>query len=329
MLQQTQVRTVIHYFNRFIDRFPTINMLANASLDEVLELWAGLGYYRRARLLHSAARQVEADFNGQLPDQLDELISLPGIGRSTAGAILALGFDRHGVILDGNVQRVLARFHAVDGEIGRASVLRRLWSLAESHTPISQCANYTQAIMDLGATICTNTNITCCACPVQEACIACRTDSVTTYPMRARRTSPRREELDLLAVIDPQGRCLLQRQQESDLWGGLWLPLRLDSTTDPFDMLDSLGLKAISESTYRQLPSFTHTLSHIRFTVKPHVVRISESASSKVERQGLIWFDIHESPAIGLARLTQTVLELIQLEAEDASTQDFLTSKGR
>jgi len=172
MLQQTQVATVIPYFKRFIKAYPTLKKLANAPLDDVLALWAGLGYYARARNLHKTAQCLMSDFHGKFPDDLDTLQSLPGIGRSTAGAILAMGFEKRATILDGNVKRVLTRYHAIEGWPDDRVIQKELWAIAEKLTPHKHIAAYTQAIMDLGATLCTRTQPQCTACPFKRSCQA-------------------------------------------------------------------------------------------------------------------------------------------------------------
>ena len=192
MLQQTQVTTVIPYFERFMRRFPGIDELASAPLDSVLECWTGLGYYARARNLHKAAECIVANYGGDLPSGQDELEALPGIGRSTAGAIRALAFHQHAVILDGNVKRVLARYHAVSGWPGAAAVAYRLWALAEGHTPENRIANYTQAIMDLGSQLCTRSRPDCVSCPLRRDCQAHAQNDPESYPGR----KPRKEKLE-------------------------------------------------------------------------------------------------------------------------------------
>ena len=311
MLQQTQAQTVIPYFTRFTSKLPTVNSLAEAPLDDVLSLWTGLGYYRRARLLHKAAQKVAREHNAQVPNSLDKLVELPGVGRSTAGAILSSGFDQPGVILDGNVKRVLARFHAVDGEIRRAAVLNQLWALAEAHTPDVRNAEYAQAIMDLGATCCTKSTPSCSQCPVRSRCEALHVDKVAQYPNPNRRTSVRNETLRLLLIVDAQGRSLLQRQSQDGLWGGLWLPLRIEGNTRIPEMLIQLGIDTVQNRREEALAPFIHTLSHIRFEVTAQVVYLAEEASFDSSRDDLVWFDIDESPSLGLSKLTLALLDKV------------------
>ena len=222
MLQQTQVATVIPYYERFLQRFPTLPELAAAALDDVLAQWAGLGYYARARNLHRAARLVAERFAGELPTTLDELIALPGIGRSTAGAILSLSQGQRHAILDGNVKRVLARYHAVEGWPGLPAVQAELWRLAEAHTPQARVAAYTQAIMDLGATLCMRARPACTVCPLAADCAACRTGTQAKYPgARPKRARPQRRAAAVV-VLDEAGGVLLERRPERGVWGGLY-----------------------------------------------------------------------------------------------------------
>ncbi len=222
MLQQTRVETVIPYFERFVRRFPDIPSLARAPLDDVLHLWTGLGYYARARNLHRTAQLVTEQWDGELPANLDALQTLPGIGRSTAGAILAMAWQRRAPILDGNVKRVLARHSAIAGWPGEAAVAKRLWARAEQLTPTTRVADYTQAIMDLGATRCTRTRPQCVRCPVAADCRALRAGEVTAYPGRKPNTpTPVRQTLWLI-LRDPDGKVLLERRPPQGIWGGLW-----------------------------------------------------------------------------------------------------------
>ena len=221
MLQQTQVATVIPYFQRFIERFPDVATLAGARLDDVLAHWSGLGYYARARNLHKAGAEVRDRHDGELPRALESLTALPGIGRSTAAAILALAWNESHAILDGNVKRVLARYHAVSGWPGKAEVLARLWSLAEQHTPAERAAEYTQAIMDLGATLCTRTKPRCGECPVAAHCGALAAGTVAELPTpRPKHAKPRRS-VTVVLIHTGHGDLLLERRPPAGIWGGL------------------------------------------------------------------------------------------------------------
>lgn len=221
MLQQTQVVTVIPYFNTFIKRFPTIISLAMASIDDVLHLWSGLGYYSRARNLHKTARLIRDEFKGIFPKQIDDLMSLPGIGRTTAGAILALSMEKPYPILDGNVKRVLCRFHAIEKWPGEKHTEKQLWLLSESYTPVKDVAAYTQAIMDLGATICTRRQPLCGACPVSEECVARQRGIENELPTRKLKKSLPVKETIFAMIENKSGAFLLERRPPVGIWGGI------------------------------------------------------------------------------------------------------------
>ena len=296
MLQQTQVATVLPYFARFMARFPDVGALAEASLDEVLHLWSGLGYYARARNLHRAARYIRDALGGCFPVQRAALEQLPGIGRSTAAAILALSRDERHAILDGNAKRVLARYFAIDGDPGSAATLARLWERAEYCTPLADVAAYTQAIMDLGATLCTRTRPRCAACPLAEGCAARRTGRVHELPGRRRaRARPAREAYLLLAV-SAAGHVLLERRPPQGIWGGLWCPpqfatgaeargfipqaLALAATATPRSSLQSPASIARERDAVRRmqleatpLAPLQHAFTHFDLTLHPLVIR--------------------------------------------------------
>ena len=316
MLQQTQVQTVIPYFDRFMSSLPNVSSLAKATIDEVLSLWTGLGYYRRARLLHKAAIQIVKEHDGRVPNSIEALINLPGIGRSTAGAILSSGFNQPGVILDGNVKRVLTRFHAVEGELRRAAVQNQLWTLAETHTPAARNDEYAQAIMDLGATCCTKKVPNCSHCPVHTQCVAFSTNEVDQFPNTGKRKSARDETLHLLLIIDAEGRSLLQQQPMDGLWGGLWLPIRVDGLSRPTGLLARLGIWDGNIRHEATLATFTHTLSHIRFKVQTRAIYLSTIPDSIPSRHDLVWFDTGSSQTMGLSRLTLALLEKAENERE-------------
>lgn len=222
MLQQTQVRVVVPYFERFVAALPDVGALAAANLDEVLALWSGLGYYARGRNLHTAARICVERHGGQLPRDVDALMALPGIGRSTAGAILAQTWGERVPILDGNVKRVLARYHGVDGWPGLPKVEKQLWAAAYAHLPDARLADYTQAQMDFGATLCTRFDPACMVCPLQNGCIALREGRVVELPTpKPGKPLPERKTLVLLAR-DHESRVLMQRRPATGVWAALW-----------------------------------------------------------------------------------------------------------
>ena len=292
MLQQTRVAAVIPYFERFTARFPDVGSLAAAEADEVLELWSGLGYYARGRNLHAAARAIAAEHGGRFPDAFEDLAALPGIGRSTAGAILALAFGRRYPILDGNAKRVLARYHAVAGWPGEPAVERRLWTLAEQHTPGRRVGHYTQAVMDLGATLCTRTRPTCLLCPVARGCRALAAGDPTGFPApRPKRPWPTRETL-LVVMRDPRGRVLVERRPPAGVWGGLWSFPEASAALDPRDAADSCARpRGLKPGSVRALAPLEHGFTHFRLRAVPVVVSVEPSPDGVADDGGARWLE--------------------------------------
>jgi len=299
MLQQTQVGTVIPYYLRFMQRFPDVAALAAADQDQVLHYWSGLGYYARARHLHAAAQQLVAVSDGLFPDTLDAVMALPGVGRSTAGAILSLACAQRHPILDGNAKRVLARFHAVDGWPGQAAVQARLWQLAGTHTPHARVAHYTQAIMDLGATLCTRGRPNCAQCPVQAGCAAHGSGRQADFPApRPARTLPVRT-VTLLLLGNQAGELLLERRPPSGIWGGLWSFPELDADTDIVDWCARrLG---ISVQHTEHWPVMRHTFSHFHLDITP-VLAQADVPAGRIMDEGLrVWYNPGQADERGLA----------------------------
>ncbi len=310
MLQQTQVVTVIPYFQRFMARFPTLADLAAAPLDEVLALWSGLGYYARARNLHACARRVVAEHGGELPRNLEALMALPGIGRSTAGAILAQAHGLPHPILDGNVKRVLARLHALSGWPGKAAVERHLWALAETYTPRERVADYTQAIMDLGATVCTRARPRCDVCPLAGGCAARRAGTPTAFPeARPRQRQPQRQAR-WLVVEDGDGRILLQRRPESGLWGGLWTPPEVPDGEDAGEW--SARVLGLRLGEIRALPTINHAFTHFRLRIHPLRALLEEGAEAVMEPTETLWYKSGPNDTVGLPRPVRTLLTAIE-----------------
>lgn len=274
MLQQTQVTTVIPYYKRFMARFPDVEKLAAATQDDVLHLWTGLGYYARARNLLKTARLVIAEHHGDFPRDVTALMQLPGMGRSTAGAIAAIAMGIRAPILDGNVKRVLGRLHAITGWPGEAGVARQLWSLAETYTPQQRLGDYTQAIMDLGATLCTRSAPKCSHCPLRKACLALHTDDPERFPGRKPRTvRPVKSTLFILAT-DAQQRVALIKRPGSGLWGGLWCFPEAANENQVTDRLTALGLSA--QGSGQWLPAFRHSFTHFHLEIRPVRVRVTQ-----------------------------------------------------
>jgi A/G-specific adenine glycosylase len=315
MLQQTQVATVIRYYTRFLARFPEVRSVADAPVDEVLHLWSGLGYYARARNLHRAAVHIRDAHHGSFPTRFEELAALPGIGRSTAGAILALSQGARFPILDGNARRVLARYFAVTGARGARTGEKRLWQLAERCTPQARVAEYTQAIMDLGATVCVRRRPLCRRCPLAAGCVAHRTgrQHVLPAPRRAA-VRPARGAFMVVALAE-SGRVLLERRPESGVWGGLWcLPEFATATAAAAFIRNSLGLRC--RAPYALAP-LEHAFTHFDLTITPLLVHCTGAgATATVEEGGGLWYNLHEPARIGLpapisallARLTDETL---------------------
>lgn len=269
MLQQTQVATVIDYFQRFMATFPNIKSLALTSQDNVLALWTGLGYYSRARNLHETAKLVMEKHQGELPNTLDQLVELPGIGPSTAGAILSLGFRQSATILDGNVKRVLTRYFAFPGWPGQSKVHKELWQLAQQHTPAKDCHIYNQGLMDLGAMICTRTKPSCDDCPLNKSCLAKQQQTIDQFPEARPKQKPKPVRYcQLLIVKNTQGDVLLEKRPAPGIWGGLWSFPQCERT----DMAEHYLLKnyQLRIDSCETVTEISHTFSHFRLiaTVK-------------------------------------------------------------
>jgi A/G-specific adenine glycosylase len=296
MLQQTQVATVIPYFERFVARFPDVGSLSAAPLDEVLHLWTGLGYYARARNLHTAARIVVEQYEGRLPRDIDALQTLPGIGRSTAGAILALSWGQRHPILDGNARRVLSRLFAVDGDPGASSTLKRLWTLAEACTPDENVAEYTQAIMDLGAGVCLRSRPRCDVCPLSEVCVARQTNRQLELPSRRRRTVRPRRTAYALVIRDAGGTLLLKQRPANGVWGGLWSLPQFDSEPEALAWLAAIFPTPInSQPAESQHHAFTH------YELELHLRTVCLDVTQP-EVPKCVWYDTNQAPPLGLGK---------------------------
>jgi A/G-specific adenine glycosylase len=317
MLQQTQVATVIPYYERFIAAFGDVRRLADAAEDEVLHLWSGLGYYARARNLHRTARIIVADYDGAFPADLDALQSLPGIGRSTAGAILSSALGGRAPILDGNVKRVLARFHAVEGWPGKSTVAAELWRLAELHTPKERVADYTQAIMDLGATLCSRSKPDCIRCPQQGDCTAFQLQRQTEFPgKKPKKTLPTRGTTFAIACT-PALELLLERRPGSGIWGGLWcFPEFADAEQARHYCEHQLAADILEIS---PLPLLRHSFSHYHLEISPLLITLSQAPRVIRESDDLRYWSARELPQVGLAapvkRLWQQVTAILSTES--------------
>jgi A/G-specific adenine glycosylase len=303
MLQQTQVETVRPYYERFMARFPDVAALAGAPDDEVMRLWSGLGYYARARNLHCAAREIVERHGGELPASLEALTALPGIGRSTAGAILALARGERHPILDGNVKRVLARAFLVEEAPDSAAGLKTLWALSETATPADRVASYTQAIMDLGATVCTRANPACDRCPLAPGCGALAAGRTAQVPA-ARRRAPRRLRQSHLVFAVSAGRVLLERRPGRGIWGGLWAPPEFPDAEAARAFVASRFAASIS----RRLPTLRHAFTHFDLDIEPWVVELGEGAAPAADGPAR-WHELEAVPAVGLPAPVARLLE--------------------
>ncbi|MEW5248692.1 A/G-specific adenine glycosylase [Microbulbifer discodermiae] len=317
MLQQTQVSAVIPYFERFMGSFPTLGDLAAAPLDRVLAHWSGLGYYARARNLHKCAQVVVSTHGGALPESLEDLIALPGIGRSTAGAIASISMGLRAPILDGNVKRLLARLHRVAGWPGQTAVARELWQLAEQYTPATRGGDYTQAMMDLGATLCTRSNPRCGDCPLATHCQAHRHGDPQEFPgKKPRREKPVRSTIMLL--LEHSGALFLQQRPPQGIWGGLWTPPQLDGGGED-EVRQWLGAQGLKIARLHPLPELRHTFTHFHLDISPLWVKLASVPAQVAEHSGS-WYKLRQlnrpraaqelglpAPVVGLVRQLQTL----------------------
>lgn len=304
MLQQTQVATVIPYFARFTAALPNLPALAGADEDRVLALWSGLGYYRRARFLQHAAQLCVAQHGGELPPAFDALIALPGIGRSTAGAILAQAHGLCFAILDGNVKRVLARYHGVHGHPGQSAVERELWQHADAHTPTTRVADYTQAIMDLGATVCVRARPQCERCPLASDCVARRQGLTTELPTRKQtKVLPTRSTV-MVILRDGEQRVLLERRGAQGVWSGLWsLPEASDRAS-----AWRIAERHASLDGAQALSPFVHVFSHYRLHIEPLLFAQVRANAGVADQPSLRWVSRAELANLGLPAPVRTLL---------------------
>jgi A/G-specific adenine glycosylase len=305
MLQQTQVATVIPYFERFVATFPDVASLAAAPIERVLEHWSGLGYYRRAHLLHRAALAIVAAHGGTFPRDTAAIAALPGIGRSTAAAIAAFAFGTRGAILDGNVKRVLARHAGIEGVASEASVERALWTCAESLLPARDVEIYTQALMDLGATVCVRTRPRCDVCPVAVDCAARREHRIAELPgRRVTKALPQRATTVLL--LERRGEVLLERRPNVGIWAGLWSLPELGRGTDAATYCRARFTAEVTPGD--ALPSIEHGFTHFRLTLNPLPCAVRRWPR-RAEEPGLLWLPLAD---VGSAALPAPIKKLLR-----------------
>lgn len=300
MLQQTQVTTVIPYFHRFLGQFPDLASLAQASEDEVLHLWAGLGYYSRARNLHRSAQIIQTRLQGKFPDNIEQLQSLPGIGRSTAGAILSCAFNKKAAILDGNVKRLLTRLHALTTPIDDKKTIDQLWVLAEKYTPSKRVADYTQVMMDLGATLCTRKNPRCTECPVATHCQAYQQGLTEALPYKKKRAGLPVRKATLL-VLQNKDTVLLQKRPSTGIWGGLWSLPEIADQPSP-QQIKHFCLKnfQLHAKKVQALKPFRHSFTHFHLEIFPVHLVLTGPRPKTMDRETQIWYSFRRPEAIGL-----------------------------
>jgi A/G-specific adenine glycosylase len=304
MLQQTQVSTVIPYFERFMQRFPDLAALADAAIDEVLHLWSGLGYYARARNLHRAAQTIRDEHGGEFPADIEAVTALPGIGRSTAGAILSLALDQRHAILDGNVKRVLSRYFLIEGRPSEKRVENELWRLAESSTPPDRAAEYTQAVMDLGATICVRSRPLCVACPLQSGCAAHRAGRQHEIPHPKARASRKLRSVWVVLACSEDGRILLEHRPPAGVWGGLWGLPEFKTRAVARDWC----LQRFQNPDTKEWPTVRHSFTHFDLDLNPLIVRVRAKDLAVHDDGEKLWYHPAQPAKVGLPAPIKTII---------------------
>lgn len=307
MLQQTQVTTVIPYYARFMQRFPTIKALALASEDDVLSHWSGLGYYARARNIYKTAKIIHEQHHGHFPTTVEAMSELPGIGKSTAGAIISFSMQKKAVILDGNVKRVLARYFAIEEPINQKNTIDNLWTLAEKLTPEKNAHQYNQAIMDLGATLCTRSKPRCDNCPFTKTCQAHQQNKSTFYPVKIGKKARPTKQARMLIIFNQQQEILLLKRPSTGIWGGLWSFPEQELSRD-YSAFQSQKLKYIDE-----LEKMTHHFTHFTLEIFPMLVSLSQSAAKKLDTDNAIWYKLGTPLPGGIATpVTKILTQLVE-----------------
>ncbi len=310
MLQQTQVSSAIGYYHRFMSRFPDIHRLAEVELDEVMRLWSGLGYYSRARNLHGAAKIVVREHGGRFPKDFDSLLKLPGVGRSTAAAIASIAFNKKYSILDGNVKRVLARYFMVEGWPGIKKVENELWELADGLLPEKEMATYSQALMDLGATVCIRSNPKCDECPLSDSCLAFFQNRVMDFPFTKPKKAIPRKEVVMLVLL--QGKeIMLQKRPPKGIWGGMWSLPEMDVNQDPNDfVLSTFGYMGQIKG---PLSSIEHAFSHFKLRITPQLLAINHAIKSTPDN--FVWLPLEQAVDAALPAPVKKIVSEIFLNS--------------
>ena len=310
MLQQTQVSTVIPYYHAFLERFPDLGQLADASIDDVLQHWQGLGYYARARNLHKAAVIMRDRHEGRVPDDFDSLQALPGIGRSTAGAILSFAYGQAWPILDGNVKRVLARCFRVAGWYGQSDTMKQLWYLTESVTPAQQTAEFNQAMMDIGAMLCVKSMPKCEACPLKPVCASYRHHCQADYPQKKpRRVKPHKTTLMLLHRCD--GEILLWRRPQSGIWGGLWSLPEVDDES-AIELWQQSFLAQTRKPRRIQRDVIRHQFSHYSLDISLAIIELDEFSGRIADADNYAWVESAQLDQYGSPTPVRKILTMLQ-----------------
>jgi len=310
MLQQTQVSTVIPYYQNFLQRFPDLRSLADASVDDVLQHWQGLGYYARARNLHRAARAIRDQHGGRFPGDFAALESLPGIGRSTAGAILSFAFGQHWPILDGNVKRVLARCFRVPGWYGQSATMKQLWRLAELVTPAGDTAEFNQAMMDIGSMLCVKAKPKCAACPLQGMCASYREHSQGDYPQKKpKRSKPHKHTIMLLHRCGAE--ILLWRRPPSGIWGGLWSLPEVDEES-AIELWQQSFLALVQAPLALQRDVIRHQFSHYSLDISLAVIELEALPPGVSDAENYHWVATRDLARHGLPTPVRKILSQLQ-----------------
>ena len=308
MLQQTQVSTVKPYFLEFIQRFPEIDALANSSEDEVLSYWSGLGYYTRARNILKSAKLIKSEFKSKIPESIEELISLPGIGRSTAGAIRSIGYGLKAPILDGNVKRVLSRYFKIEDDLKKSSTQKELWQLAEGLLPKSHFNMYSQAIMDLGAIVCKKKNPNCSSCPQNKNCLAYKHDLTELIPAKVKKKEKPRKNLYWLVAIDHEGKFALQQKDQKGVWEGLWTFLEFEENGLREDYYK--GLMKESNLIYEKKIKIKHSFSHYSLDIDSLILKLGSDSSKKLGNNQM-WFNVNDLKSVGTPAPVTKIIEKV------------------
>lgn len=308
MLQQTQVSTVIPYYLRFMERFPDVATLANANIDHLLHLWTGLGYYARARNLHKAAQTIMDKYQGTLPHSVEELMALEGIGQSTAGAVAALSMNIRAPILDGNVKRVLTRFHAIAGYPEQNAVKQQLWEIAESLLPEQRFDDYTQALMDLGATVCTRSAPLCGQCPLVENCEAFSSDKIAHFPGKKPKKVLPVKAVTMFILQNQLGEVLLEKRPPTGIWGSLY---SLPESEYPDNQIEINHIMLPLEGR-TALETVRHTFSHYHLDISPVQMTVTTNTGGITESDRWLWYPLDHSIEVGLAAPIKKLLSRLQ-----------------